>query len=139
MMRSILYTAGCLAAFCAFPAAAATVVPFAGDVFVSQGDGFRKITGATQVKVGDSVMVSPKGLAQVQLDDGNIVTVSPGEVLNVPAKARAKDAALPGGAAATQADNGGNAAGGAIGVGLAAIGLAGAAALAASSPAPASP
>ncbi len=52
-------------------------------------------------RLGDAVMVSPDGLAQVHLDDGNVITVSPGQVLNVPAKARAKDAALPNGAQAT--------------------------------------
>jgi hypothetical protein len=98
-IRAILMA--CLAASYGFSASAATVVPYAGNVFVSQGLGFQKISGATQVKVGDAVMVSPDGFAQVHLDDGNVITVSPGQVLNVPAKARAKDAALPNGAQAT--------------------------------------
>jgi hypothetical protein len=105
--RLIVYLAACATALHGFPAAAATVVPYAGDVFISQGKGFQKIAGAATVKVGDSVMVSPNGLAQVQLDDGNSITVSPGEVLSVPAKARAKDASLPDGAVATQANPGG--------------------------------
>jgi hypothetical protein len=100
-IRAILYIMTCVAASYGFSASAATVVPYAGNVFVSQGLGFQKINGATQVKVGDAVMVSPDGLAQVHLDDGNVITVSPGAVLNVPAKARAKDAALPNGAQAT--------------------------------------
>ena len=99
--RAIVYMVACVTAFCGLSASAATVVPYAGNVFVSQGLGFQKINGATSVKVGDAVMVSPDGLAQVHLDDGNVITVSPGQVLNVPAKARAKDAALPNGAQAT--------------------------------------
>jgi hypothetical protein len=94
----------CVAAFCGFSASAATVFPNSGDVFVNRGNGFQKINGATVVKVGDSVMVSPDGLAQVRLEDGNVITVSPGQVLSVPAKARPKDAALPDSAHATQAD-----------------------------------
>jgi hypothetical protein len=100
-IRAIVYMMACVAASYGFSASAATVVPYAGNVFVSQGLGFQKINGATPVKVGDAVMVSPDGLAQVHLDDGNVITVSPGQVLNVPAKARPKDAALPNGAHAT--------------------------------------
>jgi hypothetical protein len=100
-IRAIAYVMACVAACYGFSASAATVVPYAGDVFVSQGLGFQKINGATPVKVGDAVMVSPDGLAQVHLDDGNVITVSPGKVLNVPAKARTKDAALPNGAQET--------------------------------------
>jgi hypothetical protein len=101
IIRAIVYMMAYVAACYGFSASAATVVPYAGDVLVSQGLGFQKINGATPVKVGDAVMVSPGGLAQVHLDDGNVITVSPGQVLNVPAKARAKDAALPNGAQAT--------------------------------------
>jgi hypothetical protein len=100
-IRAIVYMTACVAASYGFSASAATVVPYAGNVFVSQGVGFQKINGATPVKVGDAVMVSPDGLAQVHLDDGNVITVSPGQVLNVPVKARAKDATLPNGAQAT--------------------------------------
>jgi hypothetical protein len=100
-IRAIAYLTACVAACYGFSASAATVVPYAGDVFVSQGLGFQKINGTTLVKVGDAVMVSPGGIAQVHLDDGNVITVSPGKVLNVPGKARAKDAALPNGAQAT--------------------------------------
>jgi hypothetical protein len=99
--RAIVYMMACGTAFCGFSASAATVVPYAGNVFVSQGQGFQKINGATWVKVGDAIMVSPDGLAQVHLDDGNVITVAPGEVLNIPDKARAKDAALPNGSRAT--------------------------------------
>ena len=100
-IRAIIDKMACVTACYGFSASAATVVPYAGNVFVSQGLGFQKINGATSIKVGDAVMVSPDGLAQVHLDDGNVITVSPGQVLNVPAKARAKDAALPNGAQAT--------------------------------------
>jgi hypothetical protein len=100
-IRAIVYMMACVPAFYGFSASAATVVPYAGNVFVSRGIGFQKINGTTSVNVGDAVMVSPDGLAQVHLDDGNVITVSPGQVLNVPAKARTKDAALPNGAQAT--------------------------------------
>ncbi len=130
--RLVTCLVACAVALYGFSAAAATVIPYSGDVFVSQGDGFHKIDGAMPVKVGDSVMVSPNGLAQVQLEDGNVITVTAGQVFNVPAKARAKDAALPDGAHATQADTGAGI-GGLLAAGaLAAGGFAGAAALAAS-------
>lgn len=124
-------------------AAAAIVVPYAGAVFVSHGNGFQKIDGATPVKVGDLVMVSPDGFARVRLDDGNVIAVEPGEVLSVPAKVRAKEAVLPDRPRMTQA--------GVLDIlaagGLAIAGVAGAAALAASgagtpplpAPVPASP
>src|SRR5215475_66178 len=79
-IRAIVYMMACVTAFYGFSASAATVVPSAGTVFVSKGLGFQKINGATSVKVGDAVMVSPDGLAQVHLDDGNIITLAPGQV-----------------------------------------------------------
>lgn len=113
-----------IAALQGIPAIAATVIPYGGDVFVSSGDGFRKVKGATQVKVGDMVMVSPNGTAQVQLDDGNVITVAAGRVLSVPAKIRPTDAALPDGAQPTQADTGGNVIGGIVAVaGTLAVGI----------------
>lgn len=101
MKRTAVYVMACVSALYGSSGSAATVVPYSGNVFVSQGAGFQQITGSTLVKAGDSVMVSPDGLAQIHLDDGNVVTVSPGQVLNVPAKAGANDAALPTGAQAT--------------------------------------
>jgi hypothetical protein len=100
-IRAISCTMASVAAFYGVSATAATVTPFSGDVFVNQGSGFHKINGAALVKVGDSVMVSPNGLAQVRLDDGSIISVVPGKVLSVPLKAQAKDGALPDGAGAT--------------------------------------
>lgn len=100
-IRAVAYVIASLATFYGFSATAATVVPYSGDVFVNHGKGFHKIKGAILVNVGDSVMVSPDGLAHVRLDDGNIITVAPGQVLSVPSKARAKDTALPDGANAT--------------------------------------
>ncbi len=137
-IRPILCLVACVTAFYGFSAVAATVVPYGGDVFISQGKGFQKINGATLVRVGDSVMVGPNGLAQVRLEDGNVITVSPGEVLSVPAKAPAKDTALPDGARATQADPG-NIAGFLAAAALAAGGVAGAAALAGNGAAPSIP
>jgi len=93
-MGRFVYLTACAVVLSGFYAAAATVVPYTGDVFVSQGHGFRKIGGPTAVTVGDSVMVSPNGLAQIQLDDGNSITVSPGYVLSVPAKVRPKDTSI---------------------------------------------
>jgi hypothetical protein len=101
-----VYLGACATTLSGSPVAAATVFPYAGDVFVSQGKGFHKIDGPTTVKAGDSVLVSLNGLAHVQLDDGTAFTVSPGVVFAVPAKARAKDAALPDGASPTQANAG---------------------------------
>lgn len=74
---------------------AATVVPYSGNVFVSQGAGFQQITASTRVRSGDAVMVSPDGLAQLHLDDGSVVTVSPGQVVSVPAKAAAAGRSSP--------------------------------------------
>jgi hypothetical protein len=109
--RDILSTVACVAAFhgVAFhgvSASAATVTPYGGDVFVSQGAGFQKVKSGTDVNTGDLVMVGPDGVAQVQLDDGNIITAAPGQVLSVPAKARPTDGALPAGAHVTEGKSG---------------------------------
>jgi hypothetical protein len=136
-LRHVVHMVACFTALYGFSANGATVFPSAGDVFINQGKGFQKINGATMVRVGDSVMVSPDGFAQVKLDDGNVITVSPGAVLSVPSKARAQDAGLPDGAHATQgADAGGGAFGLLAAAALGAGGLAGAAAVAASGDAP---
>jgi hypothetical protein len=101
--KLLAYLVACTTALSGFPATAATVIPYEGDVFVSRGKGFEKINGAATVKVGDSVMVGRNGAAQVRLDDGNTIMVSPGRVLTVPAKAVGRDATLPPGAYPTQA------------------------------------
>ncbi len=64
--------------------------------------GYQKVSGSVQVAVGDSIMVGPNGGAQVRLDDGNVITLSAGQVFNVPAKASAADAMLPSNAHPTQ-------------------------------------
>ncbi len=62
---------------------AATVQPVQGDLSINQGQGFQKVNGRVEAKVGDSVMVSPGGSATVSYADGCKVDVKPGAVVTI--------------------------------------------------------
>ncbi len=64
-------------------AQAATVEPAQGDLSLNEGQGFHKVTGRIDAKVGDSVMVGPGGAATVVYPDGCQVNVQPGAVVSV--------------------------------------------------------
>jgi hypothetical protein len=61
----------------------ATVKPVAGQVSISRGDGFKQITGSTQVAVGDQVMVGKGGLGKIVYSEGCVVDVGAGAVVGV--------------------------------------------------------
>ncbi len=70
----------------------ATLVPTAGDVYDRTGSGgFHRVTSATEVQPGDTVMAGPNGSAQITLSDGFVITVGPGQTVIVPEKRRATD------------------------------------------------
>lgn len=62
---------------------AATVEPVQGDLSLNQGQGFQRVDGRIDAKVGDSVMVSPDGAATVVYPDGCQVSVQPGAVTTI--------------------------------------------------------
>jgi hypothetical protein len=64
---------------------AATVQPVKGDVSVNQGEGFKKLAAAFDVKAGDAVMVSPGGSAKVSYADGCAIELKPGAVMVIAA------------------------------------------------------
>lgn len=68
------------------PCRAATIQPIKGDLAINQGQGFHKIDTATEVKVGDTVMVSPGGSAVVFYPDGCKVRLRPGAVMVIRAR-----------------------------------------------------
>ena len=61
----------------------ATVEPVRGELSVNQGQGFQKVNSRIEVKVGDSVMVSPWGAAKITYFDGCKVDVQPGAVTTI--------------------------------------------------------
>jgi hypothetical protein len=65
------------------PALAATVEVVKGTVSVKQGDGFRQITGPTEVYRGNMVMTAPGGKARIVYPDGCVVSVGPGGLATV--------------------------------------------------------
>jgi hypothetical protein len=59
---------------------AATVSPVAGEVRVSEGQGFQPITGSVELAAGAEVMVGPGGSATIAYADGCVVAVKPGSL-----------------------------------------------------------
>lgn len=72
---------------------AATVKTIEGNVLINRGNGYERVSGTSQAKVGDSVMVSPNGVAQIIYADGCAVTVRPGSVRVVETRSSCKTAA----------------------------------------------
>ena len=81
--RSLLgaLSIGCL--LVGSPCWAAIVEPGQGKSMINEGQGFKPITGSTNAKVGDSVMVGPGGTATITYDDGCKVRVQPGAVARI--------------------------------------------------------
>ena len=59
---------------------AATINATGGQVFISQGEGYRKVVGSTQAGPGARVVVNPGGSGQIVYSDGCVVEVAPGVV-----------------------------------------------------------
>ena len=67
-----------------FTAQAATLDSIQGDVLVSrEGSGYRVARAPTLLKAGDSVLANPGGAARVLYDNGCVVRIQPGMVLNI--------------------------------------------------------
>ena len=68
-------------------ACAATLQPTGGTVLINHGAGFQRVTEPTSAGVGDSVMVSANGSAQVVYDAQCSVPVKAGHVVTIAAEA----------------------------------------------------
>jgi hypothetical protein len=105
--------------FVAGHAFAATVNATSGQVFLSSGEGYRKVVGSTQAGPGARVVVNPGGSGQIY-SDGCVIEVAPGVVAVV-----AKQSPCGGGGSAKSAGGGGGGGGSAGGdAGLFAVGAA---------------
>lgn len=71
-------------------ACAATLRPTGGDVLINHGAGFEHVSGPTNAGVGNSVMVSPGGSAQVVYDDQCTVPIKPGQLVTIAQEAPCK-------------------------------------------------
>jgi hypothetical protein len=61
-------------------ALAATVHVTGGQVFLSHGEGYRRLVGSAQARPGDRVVANPGGSGQIVYSDGCKVEVKPGTV-----------------------------------------------------------
>ena len=61
----------------------ATVEPVRGELFINHGKGFEKVASKIEVKVGDSLMVNPNGIAKVTYPDGCQANVKPDAVMTI--------------------------------------------------------
>src|ERR1700674_2270401 len=86
-MRVTASIALVLGIFCSAPSLAATVEPVRGRTSINQGDGtFHPVTGRLEATIGDSIMVSPDGMARIVYADGCVVDVNPGAVVTISAQ-----------------------------------------------------
>lgn len=66
---------------------AATVKVVEDEVFIGGVDGYERVSGTTQARVGDSVMAGEFGLGQIIYANGCVITATPGAVVSVEARA----------------------------------------------------
>jgi hypothetical protein len=64
-------------------ASAASLEAIAGTVLVNKGQGFRPVTGRTEIGGGDAVMANAGGSAEIVYQDGCRSRVEPGRVVAV--------------------------------------------------------
>ena len=96
---------------------AATINATGGQVFISQGEGYRKVVGSTQAGPGARVVVNPGGSGQIVYSDGCVVEVAPGVVAVV-----AKHSPCGGGGASGGGGGSGGGDAGMFAVGVAVVG-----------------
>lgn len=82
MIRSFFIACAAVGLFCG-EAAATTVYPTTGAVTITGPEGARKARAATEVRVGESVMVEPTGGARVVYSDGCPINVRPHTVVTI--------------------------------------------------------
>ncbi len=73
-------------------AATVTVKVTAGELFISNGNGYERVPGTAQGRVGDSVMAGEFGVGQITYANGCVVTVRPGSVVTIEARSSCKAA-----------------------------------------------
>jgi hypothetical protein len=71
---------------------AATVTVTEGELFISRGNGYERVAGTAQGRVGDSIMAGEFGVGQITYANGCAVTVRPGTVVAIEAQASCKAA-----------------------------------------------
>jgi hypothetical protein len=80
-MRSVFaFVASIMLVFTFEHALAATVHVTGGQVFLSHGEGYRRLPGSAQARPGDRVVANPGGSRQIVYSDGCKVEVKPGTV-----------------------------------------------------------
>jgi len=72
-------------------AGAATVLPIAGEVRVSTGQGFHTIIAPTEVTTGAEVMVSPEGSASIAYANDCVVAAGPAAITVVQDEPQCRD------------------------------------------------
>lgn len=65
---------------------AATVKVVEDEVFIGGVDGYERVSGTAQARVGDSVMAGEFGVGQIIYANGCVITVTPGAVVSVEAQ-----------------------------------------------------
>jgi len=71
---------------------AATVNVTEGELFISRGNGYERVAGTAQVRVGDSIMAGEFGVGQITYANGCAITVRPGTVVAIESQASCKAA-----------------------------------------------
>src|SRR5271170_6797366 len=67
------------------PCLAALIEPLQGDCYISHGQGFAPVTGEMNAGPGDTVMVTPGGMAETVYSEGCKVDVTPGALMTIAA------------------------------------------------------
>jgi hypothetical protein len=67
------------------PCLAALIEPVQGNCYISHGQGFQPVKGEINAGPGDTVMVSPGGMAEIVYSEGCKIDVEPGMVTTIAA------------------------------------------------------
>ena len=71
---------------------AVTIKVTEGELFISRGNGYERVVGTAQVRVGDSIMAGEFGVGQITYANGCAITVRPGTVVAIESQASCKAA-----------------------------------------------
>jgi hypothetical protein len=90
-MRRLLLIPAFISGLCFVSSAlAATLEPVRGQVSINHGDGFQRVAGTVEARVGDLVMAGKGGSAKLVYSDGCVIKVKPGTVVRVGRKSPCK-------------------------------------------------
>ena len=67
------------------PCLVALIEPVQGNCYISHGRGFQPVKGEVNAGPGDTVMVSPGGMAEIVYSEGCKIDVEPGAVMTIAA------------------------------------------------------